>query len=537
MRVKTGLVARVSSLGHEVVLTSEPAIASDSMGSSLLGFLSALPENILSWRVASSIFSVESGPDGVARRAPYGLAKVEAKLRGMGVDAVIASPYEVHRLIGPRTKVVGIYTMDGMGYSYGSGVTYWIVRLAGLPYVGLPYIARSFRYVLGSVNASPYRRNFRVVVGGPAAWQIVDSGMQDELGIDSVFEGEFERDGPAYFRALLSGEPVPRVFRARPPSVEEVPTILTPSNGGIVEVTRGCGRGCAFCTPNLSGMIRSFPFEGHVEREIRLNMESGSRGVTLHSEEYFRYGASGIDPRPEKVIDLTRKAYRLVKSYDGDATISIDFTTAAVVVQAPGLVRAVGEYVNEGGRHSFIEMGIETGSPTLIERYMRGKALPYRPFEYPEVVERAIGILNDNRWIVVGTMIINFPGETDEDIIANLELLDRLKGLRVVTFPLPLIPVAAFRGRGFAALDELLEDPLRREFVLRALHKAFDNLTEGVRMVTEGIRNPIARGLMTALGVLLLGMLRHRYAIQLERLPPRRAHPARIYGPAPLPTA
>ncbi|WP_174448549.1 B12-binding domain-containing radical SAM protein [Conexivisphaera calida] len=510
----------MTTSGHVVVLTSEPAIASDTMGSSLIGFLSALPENLLGDRLSSMMFGVESDSDGIARRAPYGLAKVEAKLRESGIDAVIASPYELHRAIGPRTKVVGIYTMDGMGYSYGSGITYWIVKLAGLPYAGLPYIARSFRYVVGSANVSPFRHNFRVVVGGPAAWQVLDSGMQDRLGIDIVFEGEFERDGPPFFRALLSGESVPRVVHARPAGVDEVARIVTPSNGGIVEVTRGCGRGCAFCTPNLSGMIRSFPFEGHIEDEMRLNLErGGADNITLHSEEYFRYGASGIDPRPEKVIELTRKAYRLVKSYGDDRTISIDFTTAAVVAQEPGMVRRVGEYVNEGGRHTFIEMGIETASPSLLERYMRGKALPYRPIEYPDIVVEAIGTLNDNGWIVVGTMILNFPGETDEDVIANLELLDRPKDLRVVTFPLPLVPVAAFRNGNFAALDDLMEDPLRREFVLRALLKAFDDLTEGVRMVTAGIRNPLRRVSLTALGLLLLGILRRRYAARTTHLP------------------
>ena len=522
--------------GRAVVLTSEVAMASDTLGSTLLGFLSALPENLLGGRLSRFLFDVEAGPDGVVRRAPYGLAKVEAKLRESGVDAAIVSPYELHRAIGPGTKVVGIYTMDGMGLSYGSGITYWIVKLAGLPYAGLPYIARSFRYVVESANASPFRRNFRVVVGGPAAWQVVDSGIQDQLGIDVVFEGEFERDGPQFFDALLSGRPVPRVFRARPAEVGDVPTIVTPSIGGIVEVTRGCGRGCAFCTPNLSGMIRSFPFEGHIEREMRLNLErGGARNVTLHSEEYFRYGANGIDPRPEKVIELTRKAYRLAKSYGEDRTISIDFTTAAVVVQEPGMVRRVGEYVNEGGRKSFIEMGIETASPRLLERYMRGKALPYRPVEYPDVVVEAIGILNDNNWIVVGTMILNFPGETDEDVVANLELLDRLKGLRVVTFPLPLVPVAAFRRGNFAALDELLEDPLRREFVLKALLKAFEDLREGVRMVTAGVGNPVERAGLMGLGVLLLGILRRRYASQLAglRAPGRRVG-VEVRGPAPL---
>ncbi|MGC8681215.1 MAG: hypothetical protein ACP5TW_04185 [Thermoplasmata archaeon] len=158
------------------------------------------------------------------------------------------------------------------GYSYGSGIVYWMIKLAGLPYNGLPYISRSFRDVLKIINNSSYRKSFKVVVGGPATWQISDSNMQRELNIDYFFEGEFETDGPKFFEDLLSGKVLPDRFFARPANLEDIPPIITPANGGMVEVTRGCGRGRAFCSVNLSGMIKSFPFEGNIEKEIRINI-------------------------------------------------------------------------------------------------------------------------------------------------------------------------------------------------------------------------------------------------------------------------
>ncbi len=501
---------------HEIVLTSEAAIASDTLGSSLVGFISALPESVLGDTLAKMIFKVGSYPDGTVKRAPYGLSKVEAKLKSLGFDVAIVSPYELKKSLGPGTKLVGIYTMDGMGYSYGSGITYWMLKLAGIKYSGLPFIAKSFRNVLETLNVSPYRNNFKVIVGGPASWQVYDSGLQKELGVDYVFEGEFEKDGPAFIRGILQGQKMPERFYARPAGIEDIIPIETPSNGGLVEVTRGCGRGCTFCTPNLSGMIRSIPFE-IIQKEIEVNILKGKlKDINLHSEEYFRYGANGIDPNPEKVLKLTEIAYKTVKKYDRENTISTDFTTAAVVVQNPNLVKKVAEYINEGGRKTFIEMGIETGSPKLIERYMKGKALPYRPVQYPDVVVQAIGTLNDNNWFVVGTMILNFPDETDEDIMANLELLDRLKDLKVVTFPLPLVPVAAFRKEGFTALDEMLEDPLRREFILKALVKAFDSLKETTKMVVDNVSNPLVRMLMYRFGLFSLEIIKKRYEGQLS---------------------
>lgn len=114
-----------------------------------------------------------------------------------------------------------------------------------------------------------------------------------------------------------------RVVAHRPVPIDMVPTIVTPSIGGMVEVTRGCGRGCQFCTPTLSGMIRSFPFEGgHIDREIKLNIEVGGfKEITLHSDEFFRYGSKGIEPNPpDKVLDLTIKAYNSLSLTGGTIT-------------------------------------------------------------------------------------------------------------------------------------------------------------------------------------------------------------------------
>ena len=515
--------------GYKVVLTSEGATASDTLGASVAGFISALPDSYIRPLIARTYFRVKS-KDGRALRAPYGLAKVEAALLDKGVvsrdEVVIANPHELEKVIGPETRVLGIYVMDPLGLSFGSGITYWIVRLAGLPYRGMPFIARSFLEVLAHPAVRAHRSHLKIVVGGPATWQLTDTGYYRRLGIDLVYEGEFESLGPTVFRKLLAGEPLPPVISAPPAKIEDIPVIVTPANGGLVEISRGCGRGCTFCTPTLSGAIKSLPFEGHIDREIRVNIEVGKvKDINLHSEEFFRYGAKGIDPDPEKVIRLTRSAYKLVKSYGDDYTISTDFTTAAVVVQAPSLVKEVAQYINEGGRRTFIEMGIETGSPRLIRKLMPGKVLPFKPEQYPDIVEEGIGILNDNGWVVVGTMIINLPGETADDVMKDLELLDRIRKLRVITFPLPFIPMGALRRTYFTVLERMILDPLRGEFIIRALMKAFEEAARDMDMAVEKMENPVAKVIIGHMGRAFANMLVSRYKEALAELSARRLKP------------
>ncbi len=502
--------------GVKIVLTAEGATASETLGSTVAGFISALPDNYILPFISRFYFKVDS-KNGVAKKAPYGLSKVEAALLQSGIpreDIVIASPYELDKFIGDNTKLLGIYVMDPLGLSFGSGITYWILKLANLPYKGMPYIARSFLNILINKSLLKHRNHIKILVGGPATWQLTDTGFNKRLGIDVVYEGEFESIGPSVVKNILNGINVPSIVYGGAAPLEKIPTIVTPSNGGLVEVTRGCGRGCTFCTPTLSGMIKSLPFEGHIEREIRVNIEKGgAKDITLHSEEFFRYGAKDIHPNPDKVIDLVKKAYKLIKSYGDDYTLSTDFTTAAVAVEAPKLIQEVADYMNEGGRWTFIEMGIESGSPRILKKLMPGKMLPYKPEEYQDIVEQGIGILNDNRWVVVGTMILNLPGENDYDIIKDLELLDRLKNLRVITFPLPFIPMGALRHRDFTILDKILEDPLRGEFIRKALIKALSESKRSLTLAVDKMYNPIIKTVILNIGNYIMDFVINRYKL------------------------
>jgi radical SAM superfamily enzyme YgiQ (UPF0313 family) len=62
--------------------------------------------------------------------------------------------------------------------------------------------------------------------------------------------------------------------------------------------------------------------------------------------------------------------------------------------------------------------------------------LPYPPEQWPDIVVQALGILNDNQIYPLATLITGLPGETQEDVIATLELLDRLKSSRIFYVPL-----------------------------------------------------------------------------------------------------
>ena len=86
-----------------------------------------------------------------------------------------------------------------------------------------------------------------------------------------------------------------------------------------------------------------------------------------------------------------------------------------------------------------IEMGIETGSVRLMNEHMKGKALPYSINNWPELVVEAIGKLNDYDWWPLCTIMTGQPDETDDDVIATLNLIDDLRAHNAKMFYTPVL--------------------------------------------------------------------------------------------------
>jgi radical SAM superfamily enzyme YgiQ (UPF0313 family) len=102
-----------------------------------------------------------------------------------------------------------------------------------------------------------------------------------------------------------------------------------------------------------------------------------------------------------------------------------------------------------------------------MKKYMAGKALPFKPEQWKEVVTQAFGILNDNSWYPLATLIVGLPDEKEEDVADTLELMDDLKDYNAFYVPLFFVPLEnclLVNKRG-AELDSLSK--IRWEFLIR----------------------------------------------------------------------
>ena len=394
------------------------------------GFPLVLPKYVLRKKLYPNFHINE---DGTAELAPYGLRKVETLLtEEFGEDNVVTvHPHKLHEFIGPKTKVVGISTMDPLGLGFVSRTYTSILGLNGKPATHA-----EFQDLLS--NSALRKFKPRIIVGGSGAWQIPWANMQDELCIDTVLLGQAENSVIKIFRKALDGEELEKVIIARIPEKKEVPTIKKPSLYGTVEITRGCGRGCAFCSPTMRQRY-SFPLE-HILKEVRLNAENGTRVILLQTDDIFLYKTKqNFIPNREAIIKLIRD----VDKVEGVELIQIAHASLAPVVYDKKIVEEIAPILVEKsrwlcrGKHcASIEVGIETGSVQLMRKYMQGKMLPYEPRQWQDIVVQAIEILNDNDIYPLATLVLGLPGEQKVDILATIELLDKLKNAKMFYVPL-----------------------------------------------------------------------------------------------------
>jgi len=490
-------------MGHpKIVLTADRTLMSPYRGISLATFFGCAPAvdphrrknsfwyYLLKDQVTPRVlFDFICNPightNGIANFAPYGLRKVEAALLRDGFkreDVVVAHPDHVEKFIGPETQVVGTYEMDplGMGpvtmtFTYGRKQT--------------SYDEFYNRDLHMRINAAKKKNgsNAKVIAGASGTWQYnYDPKKIEEYGLYAVLEGELggiapEIDGHAgqFFNYLIDGafdnmNPFAKndfkvdikefgkgekKYHGRfihywdEPDIDQIPDIVEPSMHGMVEVMRGCGRGCKFCDVTLRS-LRYYPPE-KVKREIEVNLKSGQTSAWLQSDDIFVYG---LDPRKTKNMAPNREA--LEELFTAVMSTGIQHTnpthgTLAGAIADERLVPNISKIIRAGPDNVIgIQCGLETGSLRLIGKYADRKLSPYKPEEWHWIVKEAVKTLNENYWIPAFTLIMGLDNdETDEDAWETIRLINELEreqpDAMFTATPLTFVPIGLLEKSEF----------------------------------------------------------------------------------------
>jgi radical SAM superfamily enzyme YgiQ (UPF0313 family) len=290
--------------GFKIVLTADRTLMSEYNGLIFLGFSACVPKGWVPDMLYFSLICppIEANRDGSTNYAPCGLRKVEAALLDSGFgreDIVVAHPEHLDKVVGSNTKVLAITETDPLGIAPATSTFTQV-------FIGEGYMKVKFKEILNHPAVRLHKP--KIIVGGPGAWQLEDESIRRELGLDCVVVGEAEKVVVSIFRKAMAGEQLPGVVHGEVVEENDIPLIREPTIDGIIEIARGCGRGCAFCVPTLQ-RYRCLSIE-HILKEVEVNLTAGRRPL-LHAEDVLRYKAKGLTVNKEAVIDLFRKVRRL----------------------------------------------------------------------------------------------------------------------------------------------------------------------------------------------------------------------------------
>jgi len=383
-----------------------------------------------------------------ARQAPLGLRRIEAALAAHGwdrEDVAVVGPEDLGRAIGPDTRVIGLSSGDPLGRGMMSTT---MAGIAG----GQMYTTVWFQGLTERVSRIRARApRARLVMGGPGAWQLVtDDEARRALGVDHVVTGYCEGNVADVFCGIADGDSLPAVVQGIGVRAEQVPRILGPTVLGSVEISRGCGMGCRFCT------IGRVPM-GHVPAETILadvdtNVAAGVSSVSLITEDVFRYGAIGGRASPGALVELLRR----IRQTPGLALVQTDHANVNSVAQfSDAELREVRRFLADGGEDEYVwlNLGVETASGELLAANGgRGKMNPYAPDEWGEVCLDQVRRRVRAGFLPLVSLIMGLPGETPDDAERTARWVAQLRHERAAIFPLFHAPVDG-KSRAFGVAD------------------------------------------------------------------------------------
>jgi radical SAM superfamily enzyme YgiQ (UPF0313 family) len=426
-------------MGYKIVLTCDRTMASNYHGNMFFGFSACLPQGTLPDWFYYPVFCPAGRADSEGRlmQANYGTRKVEAALLANGFrrdEVILAHPDCLDKVVSSETRILAVSSNDPLGIGPATST---FVQLWG----GEGRMAVKLRELLNQPVIRKYSP--KIFLGGPGAWQLaIHHDRRKELGIDCVVVGEGEVTAPQLFHSVFDGIPTPEVTEGETARDEDIADIVGATIVGIIEATRGCARSCAFCVPSLK-KVRSRPL-GNIINEVNVNLACNQRGVILHGEDIFLYQSDGLKVNSQAVIELFSRVYHV----PGVKWVSASHASLSSAMSSPETVEGVSEVLELGtDKHptKALQVGIETGSPRLIARHMKGKVYPFRPDDWPEVVEGAFKLLHENHFVSCSTIILGLPEEEPEDVQMTIDLIKRLRPYQSLVVPLLFTPMETTR--------------------------------------------------------------------------------------------
>jgi tRNA-2-methylthio-N6-dimethylallyladenosine synthase len=215
----------------------------------------------------------------------------------------------------------------------------------------------------------------------------------------------------------------------------------------FLTVQEGCDKFCTYCVvPYTRGAEISRPFEDLVVEAERL-VEAGAREITLLGQNVNAWSGEDAAGRAIGLDGLIRALAKLPDLH------RIRYTTSHPADVTDGLIAAHGEVAK---LMPFLHLPVQSGSDRVLKAMNRSHTAE----SYLRLLERFRAARPDIA--LSGDFIVGFPGETEEEFAATLQLVDAVAYAQAFSFkysPRPGTPAAEMDGQ---LPREVMDERLQR---------------------------------------------------------------------------
>ncbi len=254
--------------------------------------------------------------------------------------------------------------------------------------------------------------NLVIGVGGCVASQEGDNIRKRAPYVDMVFGPQTLHRLPEMINEVR--ETKQTIVDISFPEIEKFDRLPEPKAEGptaFVSIMEGCSKYCSFCVvPYTRGTEISRPFDD-VLAEVAILAEQGVREITLLGQNVNDYQGQ---MHTGEIADLALLIHTIAAL---DNIARIRFTTSHPLAFSDRLIEA---YASEPKLANHLHLPVQSGSDRILAAMKRG----YTALEYKSKMRKLKAVRPD---ITISTdIIVGFPGETDADFQATMDLVHEI---------------------------------------------------------------------------------------------------------------
>lgn len=334
---------------------------------------------------------------------------------------------------------------------------------------------------LGNLKSTKDRHpGMQIAVGGCLAQKDRDVVIKKAPWVDVVFGTHNIGSLPALLdRAAHNDAAQVEIVEA----LEQFPSVLPAKResayAGWVSISVGCNNTCTFCiVPSLRGK-EADRRPGDILAEVQALVNQGVSEITLLGQNVNAYGVNFADPNMERDRSAFSKLLRACGDIEGLERVR--FTSPHPAEFTSDVIDAMAETPNVCPQ---LHMPLQSGSDKVLKEMRRS----YRTKKFLNILEEVRAKIPHAA--ITTDIIVGFPGETEEDFQATLDVVEKARFSSAFTFqysPRPGTPAATMEKQ---IPKEVVQDRYERLLALQERICWEENLalvgTEVELLVQEG---------------------------------------------------